>query len=125
MPTCNVTPLRSGLNVIKLLNTWKRYTDRKVGSKSNCPHLKSIKGGQAYHFGRKDYELGVGGEGQDMSRDLREVLGPCVQYCTCEASEQKLGQKPKSEPKEIWGEGGNRHFRHFRHRVLAIFKFLE
>ena len=44
MPTCNVTPLRSGLNVIKLLNIWKRYTDRKVVSKSNCPHLKSIKG---------------------------------------------------------------------------------
>ena len=47
VPTCNVTPLRSGLNVIKLLNIWKRYTDRKVVSKSNCPHLKSIKGGQA------------------------------------------------------------------------------
>ena len=32
---------------------------------------------------------------------LRVVLGPYVQYCPCEASEQKLGQKPKSELKEI------------------------
>ena len=71
------------------------------------------------------WELEGKARAQDTSPDLREVLGPCVQYCTCEASEQKLGQKPKSKLKEIWGEGGNRHFRHFRHRVLAIFKFLE
>ena len=32
---------------------------------------------------------------------LRVVLGPYVQYCQCEASEQKLGQKQKSELKEI------------------------
>ena len=31
---------------------------------------------------------------------LRVVLGPYVQYCLCEASGQKLGQKPKSELKE-------------------------
>ena len=42
--------------------------------------------------------VGVGGEGQDTSRHFE---GPCVQYCPCEASEQKLGQKPKSEIKEI------------------------
>ena len=29
------------------------------------------------------------------------VLGPCVQYCPCEASEQKMGQKPKSELNDI------------------------
>ena len=40
-------------------------------------------------------------EGQDTSQHLRVVLGPYVQYCPCEASEQKLGQKPKSEVKEI------------------------
>ena len=28
---------------------------------------------------------------------LRVVLGPYVQYCPSEASEQKLGQKPKSK----------------------------
>ena len=33
---------------------------------------------------------------------LRVVLGLYVQYCQCEASEQKLGQKPKSEQKEIF-----------------------
>ena len=32
---------------------------------------------------------------------LRLVLGPCAQCCPCEPSEQKLGQKPKSIPKEI------------------------
>ena len=32
---------------------------------------------------------------------LRVVLSQYVQYCPCEASEQKLGQKPNSEQKEI------------------------
>ena len=32
---------------------------------------------------------------------LRVVLGPCVQYCSCEASAQKLGPKTKIELKEI------------------------
>ena len=32
---------------------------------------------------------------------LKVVLGPYVQYCPCEASEQKLGQKPESELKVI------------------------
>ena len=32
---------------------------------------------------------------------LRVVLGPYVHYCLCEASEQKLEQKPKSGLKEI------------------------
>ena len=31
---------------------------------------------------------------------LRVILGPCVQYCPCEASEQKIGQKPKSQLKK-------------------------
>ena len=54
-------------------------------------------GVQAFHFGKNDFELGVGGEGQDTSRNLRVVLGPYMQYCPCEVSEQKLGQKPESE----------------------------
>ena len=29
---------------------------------------------------------------------FRLVLGPCVQCCSCKASEQKLCQKPKSIP---------------------------
>ena len=29
---------------------------------------------------------------------FRLVLGPCAQCCPCKASEQKLGQKPKSIP---------------------------
>ena len=32
---------------------------------------------------------------------VKVVLGPYVQYCPCEASEQKLGQKPESELKAI------------------------
>ena len=31
----------------------------------------------------------------------RVVLGPCAQFHSCEASEQKCGQTPKSKPKEI------------------------
>ena len=45
------------------------------------------------------YEL----EGTARTRPdiLKVVLGPYVQYCPCEASEQKLGQKPESELKII------------------------
>ena len=32
---------------------------------------------------------------------LKIVLSPYVQHCQCEASEQKLGQKPESELKVI------------------------
>ena len=28
---------------------------------------------------------------------FRMVLGSCAQFCACEASEQKWGQKPKNE----------------------------
>ena len=42
-------------------------------------------------------------EGKAKTRPeiLRVVLGPYMQYCPCEASEQKLGQKPESELKVI------------------------
>ena len=42
-------------------------------------------------------------EGKARTRPeiLRVVLGPYMQYCPCEASEQKLGQKPESELKVI------------------------
>ena len=49
-------------------------------------------GVQAYHFEKKDFELGDGGEGQDTSRIVTVVLGPYVQYCPCEASEQNWGK---------------------------------
>ena len=37
-------------------------------AKSAIPHPPHLRGGQAYHFGQKEFELGVGGEGQDTSR---------------------------------------------------------
>ena len=49
-------------------------------------------GVQAFHFGKNYFELGG---------SFKVVLGPYVQYCPCEASEQKLGQKPESELKVI------------------------
>ena len=64
-------------------------------------YLKGGGGVQAFHFEKKNFELGVGGEGQDKSRDFESILGPYVQYCLCEASEQKLEQKPNSELKKI------------------------
>ena len=50
---------------------------------------------------KKAFELGVGGEARTRPDYLRVVLGPYMQNCQCEASEQKLGQKQKSELKEI------------------------
>ena len=41
------------------------------------------------------------GKARTRPKILRVVLGPYVHYWPCEASEQKLGQKPKSELKEI------------------------
>ena len=40
------------------------------------------------------------GKARTRPNILRVVLGPYVQYCPCEASEQKLGKKPKSDLKE-------------------------
>ena len=74
--------------------------------KSHCSSFKGGGGGggvQASHFGKKDFELGVGGEGQDTFRHFEGSFGSILAIlpmCSCEASEQKLGQKPKSELKE-------------------------
>ena len=32
-------------------------------------------GVKAYHFGKKDFEQGVGGEGQDKSRNFEGIFG--------------------------------------------------
>ena len=61
----------------------------------------TIKGGSGFSLWKKDFELGVEGKGQGTSRNFEVVLGPYVQYCPCEALEQKLGQKSKSEINEI------------------------
>ena len=57
-----------------------------------------FKGVQAFHSDKNDFELGNEGDSQDMSRHFE---GPYLQYCPCEASEQKLGKKPESELKVI------------------------
>ena len=44
---------------------------------------------------------------------LKVVLGPYVQYCPCEASEQKLGQKQESELKVI-------ELRHSHHSICLL-----
>ena len=44
---------------------------------------------QAYHFGKKDFKLGMEGMARTRLDILMVVLGPYVQYCPCEASEQK------------------------------------
>ena len=48
-----------------------------------------------HKYGSLDFEIWVEGEGQDTSRHLRSVLGPCAQCCPCNASEQKMGPKTK------------------------------
>ena len=44
---------------------------------------------------------GLVGKARTRPNILRVVLGPYVQYCPYEASEQKVGKKPKSELKKI------------------------
>ena len=51
-------------------------------------------GVQAYHFGKNDFELGVGGEGQDTSRHFEDSFGSIRAILPCETSEQKPDQKP-------------------------------
>ena len=48
-----------------------------------------------------NFEIWVDWEGQDMSRHFYVGLWSVCTMLPCEASEQKLGQKPKSTPKEI------------------------
>ena len=38
-------------------------------------------GVQTFHFGKKDFELGVGGEGQDTSRPKSELKEIELSYC--------------------------------------------
>ena len=52
-------------------------------------------GGQAYNFGKFDFEIWVEEKGH-VPTFFRVVLGPCAKCCSCEASEQKWGQKSKS-----------------------------
>ena len=58
-------------------------------------------GGSGLSLYKKYFELGVGGKARTRLDILRVVLSPFVQYCQCEASEQKMGPKEKSELKEI------------------------
>ena len=58
-------------------------------------------GGQAYHFGKKILSQELEGKARKRPNIFKGVLGPCVQFCPSETSEQKMGQKQKSEPKEI------------------------
>ena len=41
------------------------------------------------------------GKARTRPDSFRLVLGPCAQCCPCEASEKKLGHKPKSTHKEL------------------------
>ena len=54
-----------------------------------------------HKYGSFNFEIWVDGKARTCPDIFMMVLGPCAQYCPCEASEQKLGQKPKSTPKEI------------------------
>ena len=38
-------------------------------------HLIILRGVQAYHFGKNDFELGVGGEGQYTSQNIEGSFG--------------------------------------------------
>ena len=58
----------------------------------------SLKGGvQAFHFGKNDFELGVGGDGQDTSRHFEGSFRSIRAILPIMASEQK----PESELRVI------------------------
>ena len=57
--------------------------------------LQHLTYNRKHKYGSLDFEIWVEGEGQDTSRHLRLVLGPCAQCCPCKASEQKMGPKTK------------------------------
>ena len=52
---------------------------------------------RARHFKFENTILtyGLGVMAWTYTNNLRVVFGPCTQYCPCEASEQKIGQKLK------------------------------
>ena len=57
---------------------------------------------QACNFEKHNSELGVERDGIFRVFFGRFFSGgPWAQCCPCEALEQKIGQKPKSKPKEI------------------------
>ena len=58
-------------------------------------------GGSGLSLLKNDFELGIGGEGRDTSQHFEGSFGSICAILPCEASEQKLGQKPKPELKEI------------------------
>ena len=58
-------------------------------------------GGSGLSLWKKDFELGVGGGGQDTSRHFEGGFGSMCAILLTEASEQKIGPKTKIELKEI------------------------
>ena len=62
----------------------------------------TLRGGgvQAYHFGKKDFELGVGGEGQDTSRNFGGSFGSIRALLPMRGLGEKTGTKTK-----IWTNG--------------------
>ena len=51
--------------------------------------LRRVGGGRPITLEKKDFELGVGGEGQDTFRHFEDSFGPIRAILPCEASEQK------------------------------------
>ena len=62
------------MNII--INIFNFQHNNIIQNEQNA-HLKKRGGGgvQAFHFGKNDFELGVGGEGQDTSRNFEGSFG--------------------------------------------------
>ena len=70
--------------------------------KAGFGHVQnSLKGGSGLSFWKKVFRARGWWGRPGHVPTFCVVLGPYVQYCPCEASEQKLGQKPKSKLKKI------------------------
>ena len=67
--------------------------------------VRAVGGGggvQASHFGKTDFELGVGGEGQDTSQHFEGSVGSIRAILPMLGLGAKTGEKPKnSELKKI------------------------
>ena len=55
-----------------------------------------LRGVQAFQIWKQNFDPWVGVMAWTCTNNFRVVLGPCAQYCPSEASEQRMGQKPKT-----------------------------
>ena len=72
-----------------ICNLYVNHSENKIKT------VKGVGDGSGLSRWKNYFELGSGVEARTRPDILRVVLGPYVQYCPCEASEQKWGKNQK------------------------------